>query len=103
MDIPIEDRNLSLFKDALIGDLVHIPKFVRIYSWQARKIRNVLQAGDNYSAVLLLTEPNKVIQIICLKQRASPSEETGNAVLSASAPSINADHDKLPLYPNLSS
>jgi len=91
-------------KDTLIGDLVHIPKFVRIYSWQARKIRNILQAGDNYSAVLLLTEPNKVIRIICLKQRASPtSAETGNAVLSASAPSINADQDKLPLYPNLSS
>ena len=91
-------------KDALIGDLVHITKFVRIYSWQARKIRNILQAGDNYSAVLLLTEPNKVTRIICLKQRASPtSSETGNAVLSASAPSINADHDKLPLYPNLSS
>jgi len=93
-------------KDALIGDLVHISKFVRIYSWQARKLRNILQAGDNYSAVLLLTEPNKVTQIICLKQRISPtSAETGNDILSASAPSINAgqNQDKLPLYPNLSS
>jgi len=93
-------------KDALIGDPVHISKFVRIYSWQARKLRNILQAGDNYSAVLLLTEPNKVIQIICLKQRTGPtSAETGNAILSASVPSINAGENqgKLPLYPNLSS
>jgi len=92
-------------KDALIGDIVHISKFVRIYSWQARKLRNILQAGDNYSAVLLLTEPNKVTQIICLKQRTSLTAETGNAILWASAPSINAgeNQDKLPLYPNLSS
>jgi len=93
-------------KDALIGDPVHISKFVRIYSWQARKLRNILQAGDNYSAVLLLTEPNKVIQVICLKQRTGPtSAETGNTILSASAPSINVgeNQDKLPLYPNLSS
>ena len=93
-------------KDALIGDPVHISKFVRIYSGQARKLRNILQAGDNYSAVLLLTEPNKVIQIICLKKRTGPtSAETGNAILSASAPSINVgeNQDKLPLYPNLSS
>ena len=62
-------------KDVLIGDLVHITKFVKIYSWQARRIRNILQAGDNYSAVLLLTEPNKVTQIICLKQRASPRQQ----------------------------
>ena len=54
-------------KDVLIEDLVHISKFVKIYSWQARKIRNILQAGDNYSAVLLLTEPNKVTQIILLE------------------------------------
>ena len=87
-------------KDALIGDLVHISKFVRIYSWQARKLRNILQAGDNYSAVLLLTEPNKVTQIICLKHRSSLTAETVNAILSASAPSINASRPWLwlPIY-----
>jgi len=92
-------------KDALIGDQIHISKFVRIYTWQARKLRNILQAGDNYSAVLLLTEPNKVTQIICLKQRSSLMAEIGNAILSASAPSINdgENQGKLPLYPTLSS
>jgi len=94
--------NGLVVKDALIGDQIHINKIVKIYSWQARKLRNILHAGDNYSAVLLLTEPNRVTQIICLKQRNNLAE-TSNATLSASAPSINTsdNQDKLPLYPTL--
>jgi len=95
--------NGLVIKDTMIGDLIHINKVVKIYSWQARKLRNILQAGDNYSAVLLLTEPNRTTQIICLKLRSNLAE-TGNAsCLSASAPSIGTtdNQDKLPLYPTL--
>ena len=55
--------------DVLLDEVLNLNSTIKIAPWHIRKVHNILSGQNGYSAVLIITNSNRNMDLITLKRR----------------------------------